>query len=258
MLLPRCWCRARRGRRGVGGAVPAARRSAPTLFDSRAGSPGVTGNPRALSDRGVRLRALRTALLNVGSNSRARSAGRLSPAASAINDVRDAGELHVYRGGIKLATLKSGSLQDQLAFSALEFLPISSLLASGTDAMRARLRPPAHEPPRETSDFEWTALVNTILCTINGVKEHGHGGTVLLVAPGAERSLPIRTKFDVDERTSMLTDRFVEFLNARHEAAAAQLERRRSQAKGRTVASASSATFVAEEDPPTRRISSAA
>ena len=194
-------------------------------------------------------------VLNVGSNlARARSGRsfyhRPAPYALVI-DVRDAGELHVYRGGIKLATLKSGSLQDQLAFSALEFLPISSLLASGTDAMRSRLRPPEHEPPRETSDFEWTALVNTILCAINGVKEHGHGGTVLLVAPGAERSLPIKTKFDVDERTSMLTDRFVEFLNARHELAAARLERRRGLPEGQDVSAVShleSATFVAEED----------
>jgi hypothetical protein len=202
------------------------------------------------------LRGLQIAgVLNVGSNlARARSGRsfyhRPAPYALVI-DVRDAGELHVYRGGIKLATLKSGSLQDQLAFSALEFLPISSLLARGTDAMRSRLRPPEHEPPRETSDFEWTALVNTILCAINGVKEHGHGGTVLLVAPGAERSLPIRTKFDVDERTSMLTDRFVEFLNARHELAAARLERRRGLPEGQDVSAVShleSATFVAEED----------
>ena len=91
--------------------------------------------------------------------------------------------MHMYRSGIKLAMLKSGSLRDQLAFSGLEFLPISGILVRGGETLRPRIQGPAHEPARETADFEWTALVNTILSIVNGVREHGHGGALLLVAP---------------------------------------------------------------------------
>ncbi|HVT49756.1 MAG TPA: hypothetical protein VHD57_18355 [Vicinamibacterales bacterium] len=161
-----------------------------------------------------------TGVLHVGSNlARARSGKsiyhRAAPYALLI-DVRDSGELHIYRGGIKLATLDSGSLQDQLAFSEIEFLPISDLLTRGGDAVRSRIVRYGREPEREASDFEWTALLNTVLSIVGGIQAHGHGGTLLLVAPGAAGALPVRTKFDVDERQSMLTDRFVAFLNARH------------------------------------------
>ena len=190
-------------------------------------------------------------VLNVGSHLARSRSGRAfyhrpSPYALLI-DVRDAGEMHVYRGGIKLATLKAGRLQDQLAYSGLEFLPISDILASGTNSLRTRIQRPVNEPVRESADFEWTALLNTILCVVNGVKEHGHGGTVLLVAPGSESTLPIRTKFDVDARNCVVTDCFVDFVNARHKLASAKTDV--STRDGRDgVSHLKNATFVAEED----------
>ena len=159
-------------------------------------------------------------VLNIGSNlaraRRGRSAYQRPAPYALVIEVRDSGELHIYRGGIKLATLKSGSLQDQLAFSELEFLPISDLLAQGVDVMRPRIKAPTGEPARETSDFEWSAHLNTILGIVNGLELHGHGGTLLVTVPGREQTLPVRVKFDVDERNSMLPDRFVAFVNARH------------------------------------------
>jgi hypothetical protein len=189
-------------------------------------------------------------VLNVGSHlARSRSGRsfyhRPSPYTLLI-DVRDAGEMHIYRGGIKLATLRSGRLHDQLAYSGLEFLPISDILAAGSDALRSRITRPSSEPSRESADFEWTALLNTILCIVNGVKEHGHGGTLLLVAPGSERTLPLRTKFDVDERNKVVTDRFVDFINARHVLAGARASG--GAATGSGPSHLQNATFVAEED----------
>jgi len=196
-----------------------------------------------------------TGILNVGSNlARARSGRsfyhRPAPYALVI-DVRDAGEMHIYRGGIKLASLRAGRLHDQLAFSGLEFLPISDILARGTSALSTRISGPAHEAGRDTSDFEWTALLNTILCVVNGMKEHAHGGTVLLVAPGAESTLPVRMKFNVDERVSVLADRFAGFVNSRHELAEARWLRKAAAVAADRQAALSylqSATFVAEED----------
>lgn len=184
-------------------------------------------------------------VLNVGSHvARSRSGRsfyyRPSPYALLI-DVRGAGELNVYRGGIKLATLRGGRLQDDLVYSGLEFLPIAEILAAGAEALRPRIRRPDGEPLRESADFEWTALLNTILCTVNGIQEHEHGGTLLLVAPGVERTLPVRMKFDVDERNSVVTDRFVDFVNARHALVGAR--------NGRGPAPQfESATYLAEED----------
>jgi hypothetical protein len=194
-------------------------------------------------------------VLSIGANlARARRGGvlaqRPSPHALVV-DVRDAGELHIYRGGIKLATLKSGSLQDQLAFSELEFLPISDILTSGVTVLRPRLVSPKIEPARETSDFEWTTLLNTVLAIVSGLESHGHGGTLLVASPGTEPSLPIRLKFDVDERNSVLPDRFVAFVNARNALVDARLaiKQRLTGARSETeVSHLEDAALIAEED----------
>lgn len=164
-------------------------------------------------------------------------------------DVRDAGELHIYRGGIKLAALQAGQLHDQLASSELEFLPISGILSAGVARLRPRVQRPAHEAEREMSDFEWTALLNTVLTVVNGVHEHGHGGTLLLVAPGAEQSLPVRMKFNVSGSGSILADRFVAFLNARHELVEARWRQKQTSRLRGAAASASPAEAVVEAGP---------
>ena len=41
----------------------------------------------------------------------------------------------------------------------------------------------------------------------DGVREHAHGGTVLIVAPGSEHTLPVRLKFEVCEPASHLAAR---------------------------------------------------
>lgn len=194
-------------------------------------------------------------ILNVGSNlARARSGRsfyhRPAPYALMV-DVRDAGELHIYRGGIRLASLQGGRLHDQLAFSGLEFLPISDILARGEEGLRGRFIALEHEPARETSDFQWTALLNTVLCIVNGIKERGHGGTVLLVAPEAMQTLPIRLKYDVQDEGGVLADRFVAFINARHALADARWQQAKAGSGAVEDASVSllqNATFVAEED----------
>jgi len=195
-------------------------------------------------------------ILHVGENvARARS-GRAfyyRPAPYSLTvEVVDAGELHVYQGGARLISLQAGRLHNLIAYSALEFLPISRLLSSGDHVLRPRIVAPGHEPLRETSDFEWTALLNTILCIVNGVRAHGHGGTVLLVAPGRADALPVRTKFAIGGgQESLLGVRFVEFLNTRHVLA----EARWRQEKAGTVLTGEhsllhlqNAAFAAEED----------
>ena len=173
-----------------------------------------------LVEVGGRADATITGLLHIGGHfSRARSGRsfyhRPAPFALLI-EVRDPGELHIYQGGIKLAAMKAGHLQDQIAFSSLEFLPMTDILARGVQALGPLVQPPRHEPPHESSDFEWTALLGTILSVVNGIKEHGHGGTLLLAAPGAEGTLPVRLKHDVGGEVRVLGQQFVRFLNARH------------------------------------------
>ncbi|HEX7778516.1 MAG TPA: hypothetical protein VF424_04725 [Vicinamibacterales bacterium] len=193
-------------------------------------------------------------VLHVGANlARARN-GRsffYRPAPHAlIVDVRDAGELHIYQGGMKLAAMKGGRLHDQIAYSALEFLPLTDILARGEHALHTRVARPAHEPPHDTSDFHWTALLNTILCVVNGVKEHGHGGTVLLVSPDAAPMLPIHTKFDVHGRVNVLGSRFVDFLNARHQLAEARWRQKAAshiEAHATALSMLENAAFDAEE-----------
>ncbi|HUF47779.1 MAG TPA: hypothetical protein VMM93_08175 [Vicinamibacterales bacterium] len=167
-----------------------------------------------------------------------------------IVDVRDVGELHVYRGNIKLASMRAGRLHDQIAFSSLELLPVSDILASGEKVLRPRIIAPADEPAGDTSDFEWTALLNTILCIVNGVRELKHGGTILLVSPGAEGSLPIRPKFRLDERADLLAEQFVQFINTRHALVAERSRRERHGARldDAPLVPWETATFAAEDE----------
>jgi len=194
-------------------------------------------------------------ILHVGENfARARS-GRAfyyRPAPYSLTvEVLDAGELHVYQGGARLISMQAGRLHNLIAYSALEFLPISHLLSSGDRELRSRIVAPGHEPIRETSDFEWTALLNTILCIVNGVRAHGHGGTVLLVAPGRADALPVRTKFEIGGQESLLADRFVDFLNTRHVLAEAGWRQKKSGAVAtgeQALLHLQNAAFAAEED----------
>jgi hypothetical protein len=117
--------------------------------------------------------------------------------------------------------------------------------------MKSRIRPPTREPARETSDFEWAALLNIVLSVVSGLESHGHGGTLLVTAPGAERTLPVRMKFDVDERNSMLPDRFVAFVNARHALTDARLAQKQGSSDPALAADIShwqDATLIAEDD----------
>jgi hypothetical protein len=192
-------------------------------------------------------------VLHMGENvARARS-GRAfyyRPAPYALTiEVLDAGELHVYQGGALIASIEAGRLHDLIAFSALEFLPISPILTSGEESLRPRIAVPEHEPSRETSDFQWTALLNTVLCIVNGMRAHGHGGTVLLTPPGADVQLPVRAKFAVDAE-AVLAERFVEFINTRHVLAEARWRQRQSpDAPGeRSLVHLQNAAFASEED----------
>ena len=195
-------------------------------------------------------------ILHVGEHvARARS-GRsfyYRPAPFALTvEVCDPGELHVYQGGAKVVSLKAGQLHDLNAYSELEFLPISNILMDGETALRSRIVGPSHEASRETSDFEWTALLNTVLCIVNTIRAHGHGGTVLLTSPGAESTLPVQTKFAVGEHASTLSERFVEFLNARHVLTSARLFQRKQDTGQANIDAAHShlqnAAFAAEEN----------
>jgi hypothetical protein len=194
-------------------------------------------------------------VLHIGENvARARSGRSFyhRPAPHALTiEVTDAGELHVYQGGIRVVSLKAGHLHNLIAYSSLEFLPISQILTAGEASLRTRIVPPKNEPTRETSDFEWTALLNTVLCIVNGVRARNHGGTVLLVEPGASTSLPVKTKFSVSDQGSVLADRFVEFVNTRHLLANARGDRAgdgRLMTKEQALAHLQNAAFATEDD----------
>jgi hypothetical protein len=194
-------------------------------------------------------------VLHIGSHLALARSGRsfyYRPAPYALLvEARGAGEVHVYQGGRKVAAMGGGRLHDEMPYSLVEFLPLSDLLASGLAALQPRIVPAEHEPARERSDFEWMALLNTTLCIVNGIREHGHGGTLLLTAPGSERSLPLRTKYGVVEHGSVLGDRFVAFLNARHHLTEAEWRAKRLAPLADQVAELSplqNDVFQAEED----------
>ena len=110
----------------------------------------------------VRIACEIAGVLHVGENvARARS-GRAfyyRPAPYALMvEVVEAGELHIYQGGIRLISIKAGHLQNEIAYSVLDFLPISSILMSGESALPRRMaymtpsaRPPTGAPTSNCS-----------------------------------------------------------------------------------------------------------
>jgi hypothetical protein len=251
---------------GLGGTVPVVPLDVPrplTVAAIRSLAPAVSPANAALlvrfprngrdglADPGCEI----SGVLHVGENVARSRSGRSfyhRPAPHALTiEVVDAGELHIYQGGIRLVSLKAGHLHNLIAYSTLEFLPISRILTSGEEALRPRVVRPRNEPAPESSDFEWTALLNTILCIVNGVRARNHGGTVLLVEPGAEGSLPVRTRFAVNEQASVLSDRFVDFVNTRHVLADARVDRGgagRLMTQAQALLHLQNAAFAAEDD----------
>ena len=193
--------------------------------------------------RAARARAQR-ALVSIRRRRRSRWSSRCATPASSTS----------IRAASSSRRFAAGRLHDQIAFSALEFLPISDILARGEAALRPRpSRRSRHEwPAARRPTFEWTALLNTILCIVNGVREHGHGGTVLLVAPGsASARCPCGQVRRGRARVACWPSDSCEFLNTRSRADRARLRRER----GRETAAPTprwrtlqTAAFAAEED----------
>lgn len=130
-------------------------------------------------------------------------------------EARNPGELHLYQASTKLCALRAGELLEQALVSALDYTPITDILSSGQDVLWPQITAPKHEPPREWAEFQFIALLNTILCVVNGMKAHAHGGTLLLTAP-EPLALPISPKYGTSPEATLLGDRFVRYINARH------------------------------------------
>lgn len=159
-------------------------------------------------------------ILHIGGDlARARSARsyyyRPSPSALLV-EVRGPGELHVYQGPYKMAALISGDMPDFSIVSQLDFLHAGDIVKEGEASLWPKITPPQEEPAKEWHGFQWTALFNVILSIVNGIREEGHGGTLLLVSPSATDNLPIRIKYLVNYDVNFLDESFLNFINARH------------------------------------------
>jgi hypothetical protein len=132
-------------------------------------------------------------------------------------EVRGPGELHVYQGAIKLAILNSGVLEGPNTLSALDYFPAHEILKDGEDKLMSRINPPAHEPPSEWATFQWIALLNCVLSVVNSIKANAHGGTLLLIQPSNVEQMPLRFKYELTSDANFLDDRFISFINTRHE-----------------------------------------
>lgn len=163
-------------------------------------------------------------------------------------EVRGPGELHIYQGGYKLAFLKSGEIHQPLAVSTLDFLGVMEILHLGEKGLWPRITPPKHESDREWSDFQFIALLNVVLCVVNDIHSHGHGGTLILTAPEMERSLPIRLKYATEIDVNFLDQRFVEFINLRHQLADLIVARESQPEVKDEMTPLHSALHLAEED----------
>jgi hypothetical protein len=162
-----------------------------------------------------------TGILNIGSDLYRARAGKTfvyrSPPHVLMIDVPAPGTLRVYAGQYRIATLDRGAFASVEMVSSIDFVGAGKLLSLGGESLHRRIREPRREPPREWSDFEWTALLNVYLSIVNGIHEAGHGGTLLLTAPMPQLdNLPVRLKYKTQIDLNFLDTAFIDFINARH------------------------------------------
>ena len=173
-------------------------------------------------------------LLHVGSDLANARSGKTHfyrrPPYVLLVDVRGPGNLHVYQGSIKIALLRSGRIEDQAIVSHLDLVGANELLRRGEAVLMPRITPPKCEPAREWGPFQFSALLNTLLCIVNGIAELRHGGALLIVPPVLPSesesesdpetetgfALPLRLKYALNPASPFLDEAFVAFMNARH------------------------------------------
>ena len=199
-------------------------------------------------------------ILHVGENvARARAAGGRSitgPAPYSLTiEVVDAGELHVYQGGARLISIKAGQLHNLIAYSALEFLPISRILTCRRRCAcgRASSRPRNEPAPRDVGLRMDRAPQHDPLHRQRRARARVMAARCCWSSPGARIiAADPQTNSRSDERASVLADRFVDFVNTRHVLADARVDRGRQPDDLMTQAQAllhlQNAAFAAEDD----------
>lgn len=123
------------------------------------------------------------------------------------------GRVKVNQGPYHIATLEDGFITGDNGIDlGLFFHPIA---ASGIRSLEKSIEYPAYELPREFSDFEFIALINTYSAIAAEISTGRHGGTIIFnLEYDADALEELRIKYPC--RSSILREAFVTFMSARN------------------------------------------
>jgi len=123
------------------------------------------------------------------------------------------GRLRVYEGEYFVAELADGKL-NEATLGDFNFF-IGQLALKGLEKIGRRISIPKYEHPRESHEYWFIAYCNVISVIANSISLSGHGGMIVILHnPDKKHNENMRIKYLGN--SSMLTDGFVDFINARN------------------------------------------
>jgi len=126
------------------------------------------------------------------------------------------GRLVAYQGRSRVAALFGGEVVRPEGVSVFDLTGAFPVFSEARDLLRPDVVPPQYEIAREWHEFEWIAVINTILSIVNTIQQNGHGGALIVVSQMCDLHDLLRMKYELSQDTNDLRQRFVHFLNLRH------------------------------------------
>jgi hypothetical protein len=126
------------------------------------------------------------------------------------------GRLVAYQGHYRVASLIAGEIVRSVGVSVFDLRGAFLIFSEAHRLLRTDVTPPQYEAANEWHQFEWTAVINSILSIVNTIQHNGHGGTLIVACQTRELDDLLNIKYRLSQKNNDLRSRFVHFLNLRH------------------------------------------
>jgi len=125
------------------------------------------------------------------------------------------GRIRAYQGQYLVGELEDGQIKGQEGLTFV--LGLHGPTHNGLIAIQPQIKYPELEEPRESHDFQFIAFWNTFAALANCVSEEAHGGAIVIAPARKSPSKQLRIKYQ--QKSPVLRDVFIDFMNIRHRVA---------------------------------------
>ncbi len=124
------------------------------------------------------------------------------------------GRIRVYQGQFIIGMLMHGKISNFNGYGI--DMSLHAIVRSGLTALNNSIKKPVLEEPSEWSGFEFIALMNVFVGSVNLISRKGQGGTIVIVLSSISDNVTgIKLKYKM--QSDNLRQSFVNFMNFRHE-----------------------------------------